>query len=118
MQSCGMSPEGLDRKTDEPMIGASLLSGSPTSIKKKEEPCVIETPSNGEEEISVSLKRQKVRESEEERQVPVKATESLLIEWLKNNDGVSEMKSEICIFFASYTSDSKPSLKFTIVWFK
>ena len=99
MQSRGMSPEGLDRKTDEPMTGASVLSGSPTSIQKKEEPCVIETPSNGEEEISVSLKRQKVCELEEEHRVPIKATESLLVEWLKNNDGVSEMKSEICIIF-------------------
>ncbi|KGN53928.2 uncharacterized protein LOC101222028 [Cucumis sativus] len=89
MQSRGMSPEGLDRKTDEPMTGASVLSGSPTSIQKKEEPCVIETPSNGEEEISVSLKRQKVCELEEEHRVPIKATESLLVEWLKNNDGVT-----------------------------
>lgn len=94
MQSCGISPEGLlpsshqDKKTDERMNGASTFSGSPTLIQK-EEPCVIETPSNGEEEISASLKRQKVCESKDERRVPVKATESLLVEWLKNNDGVT-----------------------------
>lgn len=104
MQSCGISPEGLlpsshqDKKTDERMNGASTFSGSSTLIQK-EEPCVIETPSNGEEEISASLKRQKVCESKDERRVPVKATESLLVEWLKNNDGVSDWSLKYVFIF-------------------
>lgn len=108
MQSCGISPEGMlprDRKTDEPMNSVPKYSGSPTLKQKKEEPCVIETPSNEEtvlnpstEEIPISVKRQKVYELDEESRVPAKATESSLVEWLKNNDGVREMKSQIKCF--------------------
>lgn len=96
MQSSGISPEGLlgshpKKKTDE--------------STKKEEPSDIEMLSNevtniipSTEEIPMSIKRQKVCEFEEESQVPVKATATSLVEWLEQNDGVREMKSQISVF--------------------
>ncbi|KAG6595478.1 hypothetical protein SDJN03_12031, partial [Cucurbita argyrosperma subsp. sororia] len=88
MQKCGISPETTlprDKKTDEPMNVVPKFSGSPTSKQQKEEPNVATACNPSTEEIPISLKRQKV----EENRVPVKATESSLVEWLKNNDGVT-----------------------------
>lgn len=127
MQSCGISPEGnltsshQESKTDEPLNGMSKFSGSPTSKQQKEEPCAIEMPSNkgttfipSTEELPITLKRQKVCEVQEESHILAKATESSLVEWLKNNnDGVCLIDSELSVF-----SCTNMSAQFIVTWFK
>lgn len=106
MRNCGISSEGIQPGSDQAGKDGELVNNeadiSANSLMEKCDLEMDEVPSgpvNGCQANKVPLacegeftsKRQKVGETEEVKSIRLKATESSVVEWLKNLDeGVSE----------------------------